>query len=281
MPHGFTLIELSIVLVIIGLIVGGILTGQSLIGASQVRATIAQIEKYNTAANAFRGKYGFLPGDIKDPEATNFGFATRGTSPAQGDGNGLLESYAQSVVNGLHWSNEPVMFWVDLSKAGLVDGGFTTACPTCSGSTVTISTSPNLDAYLPQAKLGGGNYVYVWSYQGLNYYTIAANLTLGNPGWYISGAGLTVQQASAIDQKMDDGMPQSGNVTATYLTGNYPGPVWVEAPFNNYGAASTSAMTGSATTCYDNGNSAGVTRQYSLSQSGGSNVNCALSFRFQ
>jgi prepilin-type N-terminal cleavage/methylation domain-containing protein len=40
----FTLIELSIVLVIIGLIVGGVLTGRDLISAAETRATIAQIE---------------------------------------------------------------------------------------------------------------------------------------------------------------------------------------------------------------------------------------------
>ena len=41
---GFTLIELSIVLVIIGLIVGGVLVGQELIRAAFVRAQITQIE---------------------------------------------------------------------------------------------------------------------------------------------------------------------------------------------------------------------------------------------
>jgi prepilin-type N-terminal cleavage/methylation domain-containing protein len=45
---GFTLIELSIVLVIIGLIVGGVLVGQDLVKAAGVRATISQIEKFNT-----------------------------------------------------------------------------------------------------------------------------------------------------------------------------------------------------------------------------------------
>ena len=34
---GFTLIEISIVLVIIGLIVGGVLVGQTLIGSAQLR----------------------------------------------------------------------------------------------------------------------------------------------------------------------------------------------------------------------------------------------------
>jgi hypothetical protein len=48
---------MSVVLVIIGLLVGGVLVGQNLIAAAGLRATISQIEKYNTAANTFRGKY--------------------------------------------------------------------------------------------------------------------------------------------------------------------------------------------------------------------------------
>jgi prepilin-type N-terminal cleavage/methylation domain-containing protein len=91
----FTLIEMSIVLVIIGLIVGGVLAGQSLINAAAVRATISQIEKYQT--NTFRGKYGYLPGDIKDPDASNFGFAARGQYAGEGDGNGVLEGNPNNI----------------------------------------------------------------------------------------------------------------------------------------------------------------------------------------
>src|ERR1035438_2217859 len=88
----FTLIELSIVLVIIGLIVGGVLVGQNLIAAAGVRATISQIEKYNTAVNTFRTKYNNqLPGDIDATDAAQFGFAARGPNPGQGDGNGIIQ----------------------------------------------------------------------------------------------------------------------------------------------------------------------------------------------
>ena len=67
---GFTLIELSIVLVIIGLIVGGVLVGQDLIRAAYIRAQISQIEKFNTAVNTFYGKYQALPGDMNATTAS-------------------------------------------------------------------------------------------------------------------------------------------------------------------------------------------------------------------
>src|SRR5271156_1365895 len=89
--RGFTLIELSIVLVIIGLIVGGVLVGRDLIASAQVRSQITQIEKYNTATNTFRAKYGYLPGDIPDPLAFNSGFQHRGSYAGEGDGNGVIE----------------------------------------------------------------------------------------------------------------------------------------------------------------------------------------------
>src|SRR4051812_40153055 len=88
---GFTLIELSIVLVIIGLIIGGVLAGRELIASAATRAQIAQIDKYQSAVNAFRSKYGYLPGDIPDPMAGQFGFNARGLYTGQGDGNRIIQ----------------------------------------------------------------------------------------------------------------------------------------------------------------------------------------------
>ena len=122
---GFTLIELSIVLVIIGLIIGGVLVGQDLINAATIRAQISQIEKYNTAVRAFELKYGYLPGDMPATAANAYGFwagdgavGCNGASRGTRDGNGLIEL----IVNAVEYSdgqNEPSLFWDDLGNNAL------------------------------------------------------------------------------------------------------------------------------------------------------------------
>ncbi len=70
MRRGFSLVELSIVLVILGLLVGGILAGQSLIRASELRSVSTDLQRFQTSMAAFKDKYFGLPGDITN--ATSF-----------------------------------------------------------------------------------------------------------------------------------------------------------------------------------------------------------------
>lgn len=118
---GFTLIELSIVLVIIGLIVGGILTGRDLVSAAAMRSQIAQIERYHQASTTFREKYGYLPGDVAAVEAQRFGFAARGPYAGQGDGNGIIEGINNNAANQNYGvrlnAGETALFWRDLSSS--------------------------------------------------------------------------------------------------------------------------------------------------------------------
>ena len=65
----FTLVELSIVIVIIGLLIGGILGGQSLIHASELKSVISDFQKYQSAITQFRTQYNAWPGDM--PNATS------------------------------------------------------------------------------------------------------------------------------------------------------------------------------------------------------------------
>jgi prepilin-type N-terminal cleavage/methylation domain-containing protein len=153
---GFTLIEMVIVLVIIGLIVGAVLVGQNLINAAAVRAQISQIEKYNSAVNTFRGKYNnYLPGDIRDPDASSFGFIPRGNAGCLAgleDGNGLIESETWGCHTGPYQgAGETVVFWVDLSTAGLIDQSFSAATNILTGTTLPQTAIPS---YFPTAKIG-------------------------------------------------------------------------------------------------------------------------------
>jgi len=121
----FSLLELSIVLVIIGLIAGGIVSGANMIRAAEVRAVITETQRYMTSVNTFRDKYLGVPGDLKNAEAfwgsmTNCGAASpsgTGTQTCNGDGDGIVEPAAAALQTGENFG-----IWQHLSNAGLIEG---------------------------------------------------------------------------------------------------------------------------------------------------------------
>lgn len=259
---GFTLIELSIVLVIIGLIVGGVLVGQDLIRAAEVRSAIAQVEKLNTGVNTFRGKFNAIPGDMAASTASQFGFSNASCAGTAGlrDGNGVIEGNAGSG-SFLQAGGETGLFWNDLSSStagNLVDGSFSTA--TCTGTPSPASTS--FTSYFLPSKLGRGAYLYAYANGGYNFYGLSTISAIAS-GVMTSGVSLSVIQAYNIDTKMDDGRPTTGNVLAQHLTGG--------AVTN-----ATNSASASATTCYETTGST-----YTISTNNGAGGNCSLSFRFQ
>jgi prepilin-type N-terminal cleavage/methylation domain-containing protein len=297
---GFTLIELSIVLVIIGLIVGGVLVGQDLIKAAYVRAQISQIEKFNTAVNTFYGKYQALPGDMNATIAQANGFVARGVNPAEGDGNGIIQSNTcdqaglPGCVGSSRVGGESSLFWSDLTYANgqnlnLIQGSF--PHPVLWGQ-----GNPSITGWgqvFPTASIGGGNYVYVDSggvaasgatSNGINYYTISVPIVFVGYGDFSSNTGMTVKQAYDIDRKIDDGMPTSGRVTAWFQdccgTSGVNGFVWAGTGGNSSSPFSL-ALSPSVTSCFDNGGNINNPAQYSTGYNGGNAANCALSFQFQ
>ncbi len=129
--NGFSLVELSIVLVILGLLTTGILTGNSLIRAAELRAVVTEFEQWQTVVHTYKGKYFSLPGDTTN--ATAFWGSANGAScnaPAAGAGTGT------QTCNGngdgiITWGGaadqyvEMFMFWQHLSNAGLIQGAYT------------------------------------------------------------------------------------------------------------------------------------------------------------
>jgi hypothetical protein len=116
-----------------------------------------------------------------------------------------------------------------------------------------------------------GIYVYVYSQNSANFFGVAAISSIENSGVMNSPAGLTQVQAYAIDAKIDDGLPQSGAVTAMYVNGG--GPAFWVSPNSAPGVPVASAPW----VCYDNAVS-GAASHSSLTQN---TPVCALSFQFQ
>lgn len=223
---GFTLVELAIVLVIIGLIIGGVLVGQDLIKAAEIRATVAQIESYNSAVNTFRSKYNGIPGDIRNVE--KFFDTATWDGMMNGDGDRKLE-VCDTVTDGecasadlesvaeiiaatgtpLH-AGEALQFWHHLSAAELVPGYYN-GCAfggTCDGS-VASDEAGVLDLAFPRSKLDR-NGIGVFADGGGNFYQIGVADTGGAN--YVVEPSLTPQEAYDLDSKVDDGRPGTGSV---------------------------------------------------------------------
>jgi len=302
--RGFTLIELSLVLVIIGLIVGGVLVGRDLIAAAELRSQITQLVQYNTAVRTFQLKYGGLPGDLSADKVAAFGFTAstnRAGTQGEGDGDGLIWPYryvssnpATSNYQACCIAGEPAWFWEDLTtNSKMIEGSFTTAADVVYPYFIHDSTtSIKIQDIIPHGKIAG-TYISVYTNNGFNYLSLLgfsqATNYLDLNGAISSTTPLSSFQAYSIDKKIDDGFPQTGFITAKYQNwfvtwnnGTYTstnGVIWASGGMLE-GVGDTSSTPASATTCYDNAGVLG-TQQYSVGYNGGTGQNCAVSFKMQ
>ncbi len=212
----FTLVELSIVLIIIGLITSSILVGRDLIHTSELRATVSQLERYNTATNAFRLKYNCLPGDCHN--ARELGLVSPG-HVAIGDGDNRVGVWGANSF-GLYELND---FWEHLRNANLIKEE-TSSVMRGNGSVVNSLNAPALAARVasPSNSVAAGVGIFPGYYLGFgpeprpqvardaHYFWITSSSVSDLHG----AAALPPADAYFIDQKSDDGLPLSGAVQA-------------------------------------------------------------------
>ena len=190
---GFTLIELSIVIVIIGLIVAGVVGGQNLVEQAKVRSVITEFKQYKTAVNVFKLEYGHIPGDI--PNATSY---WTGGVTANGNGNNFLLSNPM---------NEEVRAWQHLSLAEIIPGEYTgvhSGNRTVIGENVPKSAYPNSGWRMSKTI----NYTIVYGIE-LGFHLTHADS--GAVAWH-DLPSLSGVHAYSLDNKMDDGIPNRGIV---------------------------------------------------------------------
>jgi prepilin-type N-terminal cleavage/methylation domain-containing protein len=230
--EAFSLVELSIVLVILGLLTGGVLTGQSLIRASELRNVTEEAARYTTAIHTFRDKYSALPGDMRN--ATRFWPTTRTqlqcettiywvsypNDTCDGNGNGWIETgggHGANLAGEPAWKEEATV-WQHLAFSGMISG-------TYSGN-VNINANDIPPRYgISRAGNNGawrvfGAPSYPWE---TKYYGSAVVGQYGNHleftgkrsfrTGFFEGA-LSTEEAWNIDIKQDDGRPGTGKIRA-------------------------------------------------------------------
>lgn len=238
--QGFSLMELSIVLIIVGLLAGGVMSGRSLLDRAAFRALNQEVASYQNSIKIFRSKYQFLPGDF--PTAVQvWGRADGGTdltvncaSPAtdisatspqatcNGNGDGQVAVGTATVMN-----TEVYRFWQQLGNAGMIPGSYTGISTIAGGSSWRVAT---VDVNVPMSSFrNGGYYVHTsplntncvapnqWS--GTNSTDMMLNMQLGLTTAQDATGGLpwvniaSPSEVSAYDLKYDDGKPGRGSVT--------------------------------------------------------------------
>lgn len=217
----FSLIELSIVLIIIGLLIAGITGGASLIKSSELRSIMGEARGYAVSVNSFFTQYDQYPGDA----SVNVGNNSLATY-AVGDRDNKIEflnDAASPVTEGID-------AWFDLKDIGAIDMVLTALVhtTTTTGSLHSpVALTMGLGA--PGSKIKGAGWVFDFNTSSLqnvvvltgntDAYAATTAFTMVN-GNVASGVGnaskeiITAGDALAIDSKIDDGKADTGNVAA-------------------------------------------------------------------
>ena len=189
---GFTLTEMSIVIIIVAFIVGAFTYGKSYMNKSRLLSVIRDINNYKTAIEAFKFKYSEIPGDFSVATSYWSGCSNNGTNTCNGNGNGII------TTDG----NENGRAWQHLSLSKLID-------ETYPGSVNDATALAGTD--YPRSAIKSGGYGILTRSNDNETFNIA--ITLDNVvGVTVDDGVVTATDAWFIDHKIDDSTARSGHV---------------------------------------------------------------------
>lgn len=213
--NGFTLVEISIVMIIIGLLIGGTFGGMKLVENMQVNKTVQDLKAIESAALTFKDTYGRLPGDMPNT-AARLANCTVAPCATGGNGDRVLDA-------GLGWADaitsasERFTFWHHLQAANLISMSFSN------------TTNMQFGEGQPPTPLDGG-YRIGWRNPPGSLWNPAAQGTPMDRALVILtpiDAGPAVNMTAAIypcgrlqqlDAKMDDSLPFTGVIQSECYT---------------------------------------------------------------
>lgn len=215
----FSLIELSIVLIIIGLLIAGITGGASLIKSSELRSIMGEARGYAVAVNSFFTQYDQYPGDA----STNVG--SNSITAAVGDRDNKIEFVNDSSGTIVA---EGVDAWFDLKDIGAIDLALNAlvSAGTLSAPGILVPVTD-----IPGSKIKGAGWAFDYNSANLQNVVVLTGTTVAyhatNFPTLINGENLATSPAVtknasteiisapdslSIDSKIDDGKANSGNV---------------------------------------------------------------------
>lgn len=199
--HGFTLIELAIVLVLIGLVAGGVLGGMTIIKNQRLQSVMAELDSNIKAVKLFQEKYTALPGDMPSANAV-------WSTATNGDGNGLIVS--DYTAN----PDEMYQAWYQLSLAELVPGQY-------SGTGASWAVTPATNVPRSRLQQNAGWLLFYVGYRSADTEMFDGSyghvMMLASSGRSASeNAGvITPTDVSLLDNKFDDGAASTGIIRGT------------------------------------------------------------------
>jgi prepilin-type N-terminal cleavage/methylation domain-containing protein len=188
---GFTLIELSVVLVVIGLIVGSITLGGNLLHSSKITSTVKEYSEITDSVRQYYDKYGNYPGDI---------------------GGG-----GQTAYDDLLTSDEIPDAWAELANKGHINGSYSGAAETENYGGGSISSYSVIGVNSPKSPIANAGYQFgtvsdYWKNQLYLRLGSHDNAPSSSADTLLEGGALTPGEAQSVDRKLDDGEPFTGKI---------------------------------------------------------------------
>jgi prepilin-type N-terminal cleavage/methylation domain-containing protein len=221
--EGFTLVELSIVIIIIGFLIAGIAAGNSLIKQSALSSVVLDMQGFQTAYNNFVLRYSAVPGDMVNAE--NY-WPYDGATPCS-----VSQSQCNGDGDGVIRIEETYGTWKQLSLANMINASVP-AMP--DNWRAMMLCSLEVGVSVPASKVSGAGYIMIGPFVNSIFNDCSHQIGVGPVGYAThpweddgftnavfiakdgSGQGLGISALTSVDAfnldaKIDDGAINSSN----------------------------------------------------------------------
>ena len=200
--NGFTLVEISIVMIIVGLLIGGTFGGMKLIENMQVNKAVQDLKAFDAGGLTFRDIYGRLPGDLRNPSSR---LPNCSAPPCSTSGNGDRKIGGDFDNANITVTDEAFVYWQHLLAADLISGIKNVADLTYGEGQ-------------PENPITGG-FMLMGMISGPFWFTSVSSkhaiITTEQGGVMASSTDVDIipcEPVRSIDRKIDDGRPGTGRV---------------------------------------------------------------------